>query len=40
MMRILRYILRHDTGMAPCIDDGMVSRRLIEYSLCATADIF
>lgn len=25
MTRILRYILQHDTGMAPCIDDGLVS---------------
>lgn len=25
MTRIMRYILPHDTGMAPCIDDGLVS---------------
>lgn len=25
MTRIFRYILRHDTGMAPCIDRGLVS---------------
>lgn len=25
MTRILRYILPHDTGMAPCVDDGLVS---------------
>lgn len=25
MTRILRYILKHDTGMAPCIDGGLVS---------------
>src|SRR6476659_8512748 len=25
MTRILRYILQHDTGMAPCVDDGLVS---------------
>lgn len=23
--RIFRYILRHDTGMAPCVDDGLVT---------------
>jgi hypothetical protein len=23
--RIIRYILQHDTGMAPCVDDGLVS---------------
>jgi hypothetical protein len=25
MTRILRYILQHDTGMAPCVDNGLVS---------------
>lgn len=25
MTRILRYILRYDTGMAPCVDDGLLS---------------
>lgn len=25
MTRILRYILQHDTGMAPCVDGGLVS---------------
>ncbi len=25
MTRILRYILQHDSGMAPCIDAGLVS---------------
>ena len=25
MTRIFRYILRHDNGMAPCIDKGLVS---------------
>jgi hypothetical protein len=25
MTRILRYILQHDTGMAPCVDDGLLS---------------
>jgi hypothetical protein len=25
MTRIMRYILQHDSGMAPCVDDGWVS---------------
>jgi hypothetical protein len=25
MTRIMRYILQHDTGMAPCVDNGLVS---------------
>lgn len=37
MMRILRYILRHDTGMAPCIDDGMVSLATCKPKIRASA---
>ena len=37
MTRILRYILQHDTGMAPCIDNGMVSLATCKPRIRASA---
>lgn len=37
MTRILRYILRHDTGMAPCVDDGLVSLATCKPRIRASA---
>ena len=37
MTRILRYILQHDTGMAPCVDDGLVSLATCKPGIRASA---
>jgi len=37
MTRILRYILQHDTGMAPCIDHGLVSLATCKPKIRASA---
>jgi hypothetical protein len=37
MTRILRYILQHDGGMAPCIDDGLVSLATCKPKIRGTA---
>lgn len=37
MTRILRYILRYDTGMAPCIDHNLVSLALCKPKIRASA---
>ena len=37
MTRILRYILQHDSGMAPCIDSGLVSLATCKPKIRASA---
>ena len=37
MTRILRYILQHDSGMAPCIDNGLVSLATCKPQIRASA---
>ncbi|MFO1241341.1 MAG: hypothetical protein U1E64_13435 [Sphingomonadaceae bacterium] len=37
MTRILRYILQHDSGMAPCIDHGLVSLATCKPKIRASA---
>lgn len=37
MTRILRYILQHDSGMAPCIDGGLVSLATCKPKIRASA---
>jgi len=37
MTRILRYILQHDTSMAPCIDRGLVSLATCKPKIRASA---
>ena len=39
MTRILRYILQHDTGMAPCVDDGLVSLATCKPKIRASARV-
>lgn len=39
MTRILRYILQHDTGMAPCIDHGLVSLATCKPKIRASAKL-
>src|SRR5262245_14974675 len=38
MTRMLRYILQHDTGMAPCVDDGLVSLATCKPKIRASAN--
>lgn len=37
MTRIFRYVLRHDTGMAPCVDGGLVSLATCKPKIRASA---
>lgn len=39
MTRIFRYILQTDTGMAPCIDSGLVSLAICKPKIRASAKI-
>jgi hypothetical protein len=37
MIRIFRYILKNDSGMAPCIDNGLVSLATCKPKIRASA---
>ena len=38
MTRVLRYILLHDTGMAPCVDGGLISLATCKPKIRASAE--
>src|SRR5215211_5875150 len=39
MTRLFRYILKHDAGMAPCIDDGLISLAVCKPRIRASAKV-